>query len=386
MSKKIFPAEILNFTIETQIAKNTVKSQAIYVTLLASLIIAIGLLPIIHIDVSVQNRGIIRPDSEVTQIMSPAQGKIDKLFFNENDMVLAGDTLLTINSSRVFNQLEYTKERLQELESYINDLDVLLQELSPSAFNPVSTLHTASYQRQYKEFKELINQANQVYIKKKRDYHRSKKLFEGEAISQVEFENSRFEFDRSLADFKALHLSQLTKWSDELQGYKNEREKITSEVNKIKEDQRDYVVIAPVSGSIQELRGLAVGVQIFPNQSLLKISPDSELVVETYISPSDIGLIKMDQKVNFQIDAFNYNQWGFASGAVKEIASDITIKDNQPFFRVICSMKETSLSLKNGYTGRLKKGMTLNSRFIIAKRSLWQLLYDKMDDWLNPNA
>jgi HlyD family secretion protein len=29
--------------------------------------------------------------------------------------------------------------------------------------------------------------------------------------------------------------------------------------------------------------------------------------------------------------------------------------------------------------------MTLQARFSIAERSLWQLLYDKADDWLNPN-
>lgn len=35
------------------------------------------------------------------------------------------------------------------------------------------------------------------------------------------------------------------------------------------------------------------------------------------------------------------------------------------------------------YTG-VKKGMTLTGRFMITKRSLLQLLYDKTDNWLNP--
>lgn len=39
---------------------------------------------------------------------------------------------------------------------------------------------------------------------------------------------------------------------------------------------------------------------------------------------------------------------------------------------------------KNGYKGYLKKGMTLQARFIITERTLWQLLYDKVDDWINP--
>jgi HlyD family secretion protein len=29
--------------------------------------------------------------------------------------------------------------------------------------------------------------------------------------------------------------------------------------------------------------------------------------------------------------------------------------------------------------------MTLQARFMVAERTLWQLLYDKVDDWMNPN-
>jgi membrane fusion protein, peptide pheromone/bacteriocin exporter len=28
--------------------------------------------------------------------------------------------------------------------------------------------------------------------------------------------------------------------------------------------------------------------------------------------------------------------------------------------------------------------MTLRARFVVARRSIFQLLYDKADDWLNP--
>ena len=34
----------------------------------------------------------------------------------------------------------------------------------------------------------------------------------------------------------------------------------------------------------------------------------------------------------------------------------------------------------------IKKGMTLQARFYVTRRTLFQLLYDKADDWLNPNV
>ncbi len=54
-------------------------------------------------------------------------------------------------------------------------------------------------------------------------------------------------------------------------------------------------------------------------------------------------------------------------------------------FRVLCSLNQEFLTLKNGFKGQLKKGMLVNARFELTERSLFDLLYDKMDDWLNPS-
>jgi hypothetical protein len=34
----------------------------------------------------------------------------------------------------------------------------------------------------------------------------------------------------------------------------------------------------------------------------------------------------------------------------------------------------------------LKKGMSFRARFVVSRRSLWQLLFDRLDDWVNPLA
>lgn len=42
------------------------------------------------------------------------------------------------------------------------------------------------------------------------------------------------------------------------------------------------------------------------------------------------------------------------------------------------------MQLKSGYKTKVSKGMTLTARYIITRRSLFELLFDKVDDWLNP--
>ena len=47
-------------------------------------------------------------------------------------------------------------------------------------------------------------------------------------------------------------------------------------------------------------------------------------------------------------------------------------------------IKNKLFSNENEYKGLLKKGMNFSAHFIIARRSLFELLYDKVDDWVNP--
>mgnify|MGYP000104851944 CR=1 FL=1 len=98
----------------------------------------------------------------------------------------------------------------------------------------------------------------------------------------------------------------------------------------------------------------------------------------------EIGLIRKNQVVKFQIDAFNYNQWGLLEGKVIEIDRNITINEQQSFFKVKCKLNSKTLTLKSGYKTQVTKGMTLTTRYIITRRSLFDLLFDKVDDWLNP--
>lgn len=89
-------------------------------------------------------------------------------------------------------------------------------------------------------------------------------------------------------------------------------------------------------------------------------------------------MLRPGKDVRLQVSAFNYNQWGLLLGKVKKISNDIQVTNNQTVFEVKCALLSDHLSLKNGYQGKLKKGMTVQARFIVARRSLWQLLYDKV--------
>ncbi len=71
-------------------------------------------------------------------------------------------------------------------------------------------------------------------------------------------------------------------------------------------------------------------------------------------------------------------------GSVIDIDKNVTLLNDAAFFKVRCSLHIKELKLKNGYTTKVSKGMTLTTRYFITRRSLFDLLFDKVDDWFNP--
>jgi hypothetical protein len=105
---------------------------------------------------------------------------------------------------------------------------------------------------------------------------------------------------------------------------------------------------------------------------------------ECYVSPNDIGYLQVGKSATFQVDAYNYNQWGLANGTIIDISNQPYQENKTVYFKVKCKLNQDCLSLKSGYQGKLKNGLTLTSRFLVNRRSLYDLLFDKTDDWLNP--
>jgi HlyD family secretion protein len=108
-------------------------------------------------------------------------------------------------------------------------------------------------------------------------------------------------------------------------------------------------------------------------------------VATCYLKPDDIGLIHTGQKVRLQVDAFNYNEWGFLNAEIIDISDDMIVEDGSTaYFRIRCMPEQTSLFLRNGTEAQIKKGMSFNSRIFVTRRSLFNLLFDKADKWMNP--
>ncbi len=377
--KQIFPKEIVNNTIEVHQFKHSKKSSVIYTILLIGLLSAFLALPFIKISVYNNTNGIIRPDKERITIQNISNGKVTFINLKNNQKVIKGDTLLIINNSSIQQKLIENTYQSSELQKFISDISNLVK-------GKVKGLKSAKYIQEYAVYKQKLDELQTRFRKITDDYKRDKLLFNKGLVSKINLNQTKLNYDLAQNAIYQLIKSTKNTWQSQLVSYKNQLKSLESTQIQLEQNRELSIITAPFTGTLLNVQGVEKGSFITAGMQLAQLSPKGNLIVECYVSPNNIGLLNKKSKVNFQISAFNYNQWGLATGKIVDIAEDIQFINNTPMFRVLCSLDQNYLQLKNGFKGCLKKGMTLNARFEITERTLFDLLYDKVDDWLNPNS
>lgn len=339
----------------------------------------------IPVTVSVRGSGILTAFARRTVIKAPVSGRVEKMLVRENQRVEKGATLFTIQSTVLEEEFSYLRQRRSELVRKLADLRQLVTICRAKRIDTPLSLHFPLYAQQYDLFRQQVHSASDRLENASRIFERNRDLYESEIVPAAEFDKYQYELEKARSDFQLIFEQQGSRWQTELNNLQLKLRELISERNKFAGEKELYTVRAPFDGRMQQVDQLRPGVFLSAGEEVGELSPDSGLIARVFISPEDIGLLREDMPVRFQIDAFNYHQWGIVEGSVSGIAGDVMLSaENSPVFEVKCSLNKTVLRLKNGYRGRLKKGMTLQARFNLTERTLFQLLYDNVDDWLNP--
>ncbi|TXK73900.1 HlyD family secretion protein [Mesonia sp. HuA40] len=371
-----FSSDPIN-NLENLTAKNKTTTVSIYIIVVLAIVVALGLLPIVEVNVSSQGRGIVRSLTDPVPIMAITQGKVAGVFIKNNQDVKKGDTLLTIATEHVSAEL-----KLQDtLQTTIKEQIADLQKLTQGNF---TNLKTVFYKGELQKYRTGLFELQSKVAQAQVNHDRNKLLFDRDVIAKAEYENYLYNLQfakESKQNYMATFNSQ---WQNTKQQLLERINNIQATSEQLEIEKNNYVITSPISGTIENFIGLLPGSFINPSQSLGVISPNQNLIVECIVAPKDIGLINRSQKVQFQFDAFNYNQWGLIEGNVIEIDQNATVKNEDVYFKVRCSLNTFELQLNSGYRTEIRKGLTVTGRFVITRRSLFDLLFDKVDDWLNP--
>ncbi|MEY9143751.1 multidrug resistance efflux pump [Bradyrhizobium elkanii] len=382
MTDALLPPEVVGCTAESILSRASGRSLAIYKLIVLSVVAAMSSLPIITVTLSVQSAGTIRPTIEKTPLIAPLSGRISRVLAVENDRVEQGREILVLDGKVIEEKIGTLTDEIRLKRDRVIDLQALIS--TGAQLDPPIRLRTETAEAERLHFLNLLRENQYARGNAAVELDRAKRLLSVSAAPAKAVEEKTLALQSLEVKGEILARSKSAEWNQQLFDTNLRLQELTASLHQL-ESERDLTRIrAPVSGALEQFSGLSPGSYVQAGQTVGWISPEGELVAEIYVSPKDIGFVQLGQAVRLQVDAFNYNQWGGIDAKVLNVAQDFILLDKTPVFKVRCALSRSYLALKNGIVGHLKKGMTVRARFLVAERTLLQLLYTEVDDWLNP--
>ncbi|MBC6993758.1 HlyD family efflux transporter periplasmic adaptor subunit [Neolewinella lacunae] len=380
-------AQVLNssrhdpaYTVEGLYARHHQRTYPVYLAVVFSVVLIALALPFITVAVGSEGRAILQTTERPTSLLAPTAGRVLFARLRDNLSVAAGDTVLILDPSELHAESSHHHTQAEERRAAIKDLQELIRVLPADGFPQLST---ALYQRDYQDFRHQWDEASLKAAHTARQLERQEKLFASGTIAPMEIE--RFRFEHELASNEQTQLKERRRhlWAQELVRNEQEHAELQQSITKLQQQSRHLVITAPVGGHLVQTTALPPGSFVGPAQEIAVISPAGELEVAIQVAPQDIGLLRTGTPVSLQMDAFTHTRWGLARATVREIDNDVsTDQFGHPHFVVRCTLADAELRLASGHRGQLAKGMTATAHFTLARRTLAQLLRDRLEDWL----
>jgi HlyD family secretion protein len=218
------------------------------------------------------------------------------------------------------NGTELQKKSAEDQIDFINKELVGLRELDEKKLIPTARLYVAEIERERLE--GVIGESIARIAKSNGEI--------GEIRIQIQQLQEKFEEDvaKSLIDVRA------------------RTAELRQKLGVANDVLRRVDVVAPVSGTAQNLKVFTIGQVVKAGEPLVEIVPRSErLVVEVQISPTDIDGIHSGQAAEVRFPAFHSRLVPLIVGRLDSVSRDRLVDDatKQPYYRGIVSLAETQI-------------------------------------------
>lgn len=355
-----------------------------YLSLIFLVLLAIAMLPFCYVNVITRTEGIIRPEQERVVIKSLVSATVAAVYGTDGKQVQKGDTLFVFRNETYTARIVHIQYLIQQCTKMIHDLNLLTRAdlMNDSAL--VTPLETSLYQSQYRYYADQLQEKNLLTRKLQKDLHLYSPLAKDKVIAPNEYADISFQFAQAVSVFQLQMSRQISQWETELSIQKKQLTEYETELKNLQESLQPYVLLAPVSGTILMQDPIYAGTAVMLATELCSISPEQNLIVECWLPPSHIITLYPNQSVTYTLPELRNQMQTTLTGNITDIAKDYTLMNNKPVFRVKCSLAKTNIQLQNGFMYPLKKGLLLETRFYLARKNCWQLLYQQLYDWFNP--
>lgn len=360
------------------------RTRSFYFVCILFIIVCLCLLPFLYIDVGFHAQGILQGALQKTDLVVISSGKLASSSLKENAPVDRGQILLQLEVKANRDQRLLISDRENEIRKHIRDLEILMQIQTDSAVSPkkLADIKTAVHRSQWRLYAQQLTQQQQQVRSEKLKYDRYRQLYIKNVISRQEFESYYFSYIKAQNDKTILSHSFKAQCAAEISTYQKNLSELREAAAIYDEKNQTAVLKAPLKGRLHQIIPLYPGVFIDGPKKVGELIPESPMMAYCYIDARKLTWVRKGQRVWLYPDSYLPFPGKRILAKVTDIDRNTMHINGVSVFKVACLLlaKEADRSQKES----LMQGMPCRAYFVLSRRSLLQLLRERVIDWLNP--
>jgi HlyD family type I secretion membrane fusion protein len=407
--------------------------------LLGTVAIAFIIAALVKYDIKVRASGNIRPTGELKLVQAVTKGPVKNILVKENQVVKKGDPIAEIDDTELQTQRIKFQGNLQRSQAQLAQIESQIKALEEQRYSELQLINRniaaakaqleqkqRELQKEQVEAKTELPAAKAAFDVAKQDLTQYKEYFYTGSVSselllkqkQEAFQTAQSRLERAKAALNPTAASvsiakeeiaqSQAKGESTLAGFKKEKESLLSsrvetrnqissdlqELKQVETNIQKSVVRAPAPGVVLKLVLRNPGQFVDSGQEIAQIAPSEvPLIIKAKVPVEDISQVQtcpdlpveqcQQGRVQLQISAYPYPDYGILPGAVRAIAPDAATPDDKNSSGVDSTYYEVTIEPQSPYLVRdsrqysLQPGMEVTANIISRNETLLTFILRK---------
>ena len=336
-----------------------------------------------QVEVVTTGQAKVIPTSKVQVVQNLEGGILEALLVTEGEIVKRDQVLARISDTNFASNYRESRARQLALRAAIARQQAESAGKQPAFPTDVTKERPdfvreemALYRARQQELKESLDNFAITLGMIREELKLSEPLVKLGAISEVDILRLR----RQEAENKARMDDRRNQFraaaQGELRQSQVELSRLEESIVAMQDRVRRTTVRSPMDGVVKTLKITTLGGVIQPGSDIMEIVPiEDRLLVETRISPADVGFLRPGQQAMVKFSAYDFSVYGGLEGKVEHISAD-TISDiraNEVYYLVLVRTEKNSISAGDK-TLTVIPGMTAGVDILTDRKTILQYI------------
>lgn len=310
-------------------------------------------------------------NSDSGYVMPAYTGEIQESYMEEGKLVQEGDILFTIKSTDYNLQEEQLTDSRAVYEKQVEQAELLVKSIKDDKnYFDASDPEDELYYSTYEAYKSQVAQ----------------NTFDGSAYQAYGYseEQIQAELEKNQGKIAEIYYSAIQSAENIKKEAKQQIDSIDAQLAAVGSGQAEYSVKASGTGVLHLLADYKKGMVVQTGSAVATITPEnSEVIVEAYVSTSDMARMEEGDKVQLAVDGLIQSIYGNITGTVETIDSNLTSMEGEngqssSVFKIRIKPNSDYVVSKSGRKVNLSNGMTVEARITYDEVTYFNYVLEKL--------